>query len=397
MSATRSKPQGPRGSRPPPSHSTTHSGTSSPSNTNPLAETRISIPSPLLKTAYHAPSLLQAHLEGSQSGSLYPSNPPTLNAPIPQSSSRSVTPTPRKIALPPLVTSQGGGFGGIGRADPTDADYDALDGSSSSGAPSLPPLPSCGGLALNFGGEVASGNPDQSSQSIRPPPIGGNRNRPKPLLGLAITGGSAAVGGIGANDPDAIDETGAAEDVDGGGITIRPHNPQPPGVEPSLDDLNNVLTPRTPANGQSSAVPTSPPNADGGTLDETDWTEAENYLEDVERLGEGAGGEVFKVRDKRTNKILARKIIQARSTPKKQLVRELNALSTTKNENIIRFYGAYISPSSSEVKVIMELCEGGSLEAISERIKRLGNRASEKVVGKIGEGVCPFPTLSAVL
>jgi mitogen-activated protein kinase kinase len=96
---------------------------------------------------------------------------------------------------------------------------------------------------------------------------------------------------------------------------------------------------------------------------------------------------VFKVRDKRTNKILARKVIQARSTPPKQLVRELNFLSTTKNENIIRFYGAYISPSSSEVKVIMELGEGGSLDAISERIKRLGNRAGEKVVGKIAEGV----------
>jgi len=396
MSTTRSKPQGPRGSRPPPSHSTSHSGTSSPSSTNPLAETRTSIPSPLLKTAYHAPSILQGHFEGSQAGSLYPSIPPPLNAPTPQSSSRSVTPTPRKIALPPLVTGPTFAVSAIGRADPTDADYDAPDRSSSSGAPSLPPFLNSGGLHLNFGGVSTSGNLDQPSQSIRPPPIGSGRSRPKPMLGLAIAGDSAAVGGIGANDPDAIDETGAADDVDGGGITIRPHNPQPAGVESSLDDLNKVLTPRSASN-QGSAVPTSPPSADGTTSDETDWTEAENYLEDVGRLGEGAGGEVFKVRDKRTNKILARKIIQARSTPPKQLVRELNALSTTKNENIIRFYGAYISPSSSEVKVIMELCEGGSLEAISERIKRLGNRASEKVVGKIGEGVCTSPTLSAVL
>jgi len=354
------------------------------------------MPSPLLKTAYHAPSILQAHFESSQPGSLYPSIPPPLNASTPQSSSRSVTPTPRKIALPPLFIGQAGAVGGIGRADPTDADYDAPDGTSSSGPPSLPQLPSCGGLFLNFGEDSASVNSDQSSQSIRPPPIGGSRSRPKPMLGLAITGGSAAVAGIGANDPDAFDETGAADDVDGGGITIRPLNPQPAGVEPSLDDLNKVLTPRS-ANSQSTVVPMSPPNADATTSDEGDWTEAEKYLEDVERLGEGAGGEVFKVRDKRTNKILARKIIQARSTPPKQLVRELNALSTTKNENIIRFYGAYISPSSSEVKVIMELCEGGSLEAISERIKKLGNRASEKVVGKISEGVCPFPTLSTAL
>ena len=248
-------------------------------------------------------------------------------------------------------------------ADPTDADDDALNGSSSSGAPILLPL-SCGGLALNFGGEIAPGHPDQSYQSIRPPPIGGSRSRPKPMLVLAITGGSAAVGGIGANDPNAIDETGAADDVDGSSITIRPHNHQ-------------ATTSRSSG--------------------ETDWTEAENHLEDVERLGKGASGEVFKVRDKRTNKFLARKIIQARSTPPKQLVRELNALSTAKNINLIRVYGVYISPSSSEVKVVMELCEGQSLEAISERIKRLGNRASEKVVRKIGEGVYPFPTLLTVL
>ena len=286
------------------------------------------------------------------------------------------------MALPPLVTGPAFTAGAIGRADP-DADYGAPEGC---GPPSLPLLINGGGLFLNFGGGGTSSNPDQPSQSIRPPPIGGKRNRPKPMLGLDIAGDSAAVGGIGANDPDAVDVTGAADDVDGGTITIRPHNPQPAGMEASLEDLTKVLTP-PPFSSQSSTAPTSPPYADATPSDETDWTEAEDYLEDIGRLGEGAGGEVFKVRDKRTNKILARKIIQARSTPPKQLVRELNALSTTKNENIIRFYGAYISPSSSEVKVIMELCEGGSLETISDRIKRLGNRASEKVVGKIAEGV----------
>lgn len=393
MSTIRSKPQGPRSSRPPGPNSASQSGTSSPSSANPLSQTRTSIPSPLSQTAYHAPSLLQAHLDSSQPGSLYPLIPPPLNAPTPQPSSRSVTPTPRKIALPPLVTGPAFAAGAIGRADPTDADYDALE---RSGPPSLPLSVSGGGLFLSLGGGGTSSNPDQLNQSLRPPTIGGRRNRPKPMLGLDIAGDSAAVGGIGANDPDAVDVTGAADDVDGGTITIRPRNPLPAGVEQSLEDLNKVLTP-PPLSSTSSTGPNSPPSADAGTSDETDWTEAEDYLEDIGRLGEGAGGEVFKVRDKRTNKILARKIIQARSTPPKQLVRELNALSTTKNENIIRFYGAYISPSSSEVKVIMELCEGGSLETISERIKRLGNRASEKVVGKIAEGVCISSTLSAVL
>ncbi len=102
----------------------------------------------------------------------------------------------------------------------------------------------------------------------------------------------------------------------------------------------------------------------------------------------GAGGAVHEVRDRRTGKLLARKTITTREAPMKQLVRELEVIKTIKHPNIIRFYGAYMSPSSSEVKVVMELSPGKSLEAVGKRIKERGARVGEKVAGRLAEGVC---------
>ncbi|KDQ50804.1 hypothetical protein JAAARDRAFT_164418 [Jaapia argillacea MUCL 33604] len=84
---------------------------------------------------------------------------------------------------------------------------------------------------------------------------------------------------------------------------------------------------------------------------------------------------------------MARKTITTREAPMKQILRELNVITKTAHPNIVKFYGAYISPSSSEVKVLMEYCEGGSLEAIGKKIKERKARVAEKVVGKFAEGV----------
>lgn len=111
-------------------------------------------------------------------------------------------------------------------------------------------------------------------------------------------------------------------------------------------------------------------------------------LEEVDRLGEGAGGAVHTVRDKRSGKIMARKTITTREAPMKQLLRELSIISSTEHINIILFHGAYMSPSSSEVKILMEVCEGGSLEAVGKRIKERGAVVGEKIAGRIAEGVC---------
>ncbi|TDL26154.1 kinase-like protein [Rickenella mellea] len=118
---------------------------------------------------------------------------------------------------------------------------------------------------------------------------------------------------------------------------------------------------------------------------EEKWSD--EFLEELARLGEGNGGAVHKVKDKRTNLIMARKTITTRETPPRQLLREISFMSNTVHINICHFYGAYISPSSSEVKVLMEICDGGSLEAIGKKIKELGKRVHEKVAGRLAEGI----------
>jgi len=125
---------------------------------------------------------------------------------------------------------------------------------------------------------------------------------------------------------------------------------------------------------------------------------SDGVLDVVALLGEGASGAVQAVQDKRTGRRLARKTIITHEGPLKQLVRELAFLSGLRHTNIVRFFGAYMSPSNSEVKLVMELCEGKSLAAIGEQIKRRKGRVGEKVARIMAEEVscvpCPFSFLS---
>jgi mitogen-activated protein kinase kinase len=117
----------------------------------------------------------------------------------------------------------------------------------------------------------------------------------------------------------------------------------------------------------------------------SDWSDAD--FEELASLGEGAGGAVHKVKHKPTGRVLARKTITTREAPMKQLLRELNIMSSTTHPNIVTFYGVYMSPSSSEVKILMELCEGGSLESVAKKIRERGAIVGEKIAGRIAEGV----------
>jgi len=121
------------------------------------------------------------------------------------------------------------------------------------------------------------------------------------------------------------------------------------------------------------------------------WTD--DQLEEIERLGEGAGGAVFKVRVKDTGSVIAKKTIPAtHSTPARQLVREFSFLAHCVHENITAFYGAFMSSPTAEhgmeVCLLMEYCDGGSLDSVSRQIRKLQfGRVGEKVVGKIAPGI----------
>ncbi|KAF8814531.1 kinase-like protein [Phlegmacium glaucopus] len=114
---------------------------------------------------------------------------------------------------------------------------------------------------------------------------------------------------------------------------------------------------------------------------------SDEVLEELARLGEGAGGAVHKVCDKRSGNIYARKTITTREVAVKHVVRELSIISSTHHVNIVQCYGAYMVPSSSEVKIVMAYCEGGSLEAIGKKIKERGAVVGEKIAGRLAEGI----------
>ena len=116
-----------------------------------------------------------------------------------------------------------------------------------------------------------------------------------------------------------------------------------------------------------------------------EWSD--EFLQELDRLGEGAGGAVQKVKDKRTGMMMARKTITTREASTRQLNRELTFMSSTSHPNIVKFHAAYISPPSSDIKLLMELCEGRSLEAVGERLREKGWRPGEKVAGTLAEGV----------
>ncbi|KAI6046035.1 kinase-like domain-containing protein [Pisolithus marmoratus] len=170
------------------------------------------------------------------------------------------------------------------------------------------------------------------------------------------------------------------------GATVRPSDmqlqtPRPPeqrdSGDSSIEQLVSVF--------EKASVDPNMSAEEISTYGSTKWSDS--VLEEICRLGEGQGGAVHKVRDIRNGFILARKTITTREAPLKQLGRELQISSTSKHINIIQFYGAYMSPSSSEIKVMMEYGAGGSLEAVGKRIKERGARISEKVTGRIAEGV----------
>lgn len=170
-----------------------------------------------------------------------------------------------------------------------------------------------------------------------------------------------------------------------GEVTIRPNSAETKTMDDLRATLRSLDINPTPPPKLSSLSSTSIHQVLSSSNQGDEWSD--EFLQELDRLGEGAGGAVHKVRDKRTDVVMARKTITTREAPMKQLNRELSFMSSTSHQNIIKFYAAYISPSSSEIKLLMEFGEGGSLEAVGKRIREKGWRVSEKVAGRLAEGV----------
>jgi serine/threonine protein kinase len=110
-------------------------------------------------------------------------------------------------------------------------------------------------------------------------------------------------------------------------------------------------------------------------------------LEELSLLADRPGCISHKVRNTHTDVIMVRKSISVRTTPMRQLLRELSITRSAMHDNIVMFYGVYVSPTQDEVNILFEYCEGGSLKAIGERIISFGARIGEKVACRLAEGV----------
>ncbi|KAG2015764.1 STE/STE11 protein kinase, variant 2 [Coprinopsis cinerea AmutBmut pab1-1] len=234
---------------------------------------------------------------------------------------------------------------------------------------------------------------------LAPPTLGIPQRGKKPILGLKIDKNNTSfelyAGGPSGPPESYMSPGDDARTIRPGPATIQPGGDtgtttvpasKPGASEPItriqdlLRDLNLTQPPPTvnPSPGDSILSKIEDPSS-------TQWSD--ECFEEISRLGEGAGGAVHKVKDKRNGMIMARKTITTREAPMKQLLRELTIMSSTKHVNIITFYGAYMSPSSSEIKIIMEYCEGGSLESVGKRIRERGAIVGEKIAGRLAEGV----------
>lgn len=271
--------------------------------------------------------------------------------------------------------------------------------SSPSNVPPLAPSPGAGSLKLQIPGAPAPpSKPKLGKLALQIPAsngIGGmgGPQAASPQLNSAFEPGGY-YGGPLAMPSELSSETPGDE------VTMRPPSHVTPKPPDTVQDIEAMLREMKLGRGKITQPP--PPDPVSALSDQeevskiplpsasTDWSDA--MLEEVARLGEGAGGAVHHVRDKKSGLFMARKTITTREAPMKQLLRELDIISSTAHPNIVLFYGAYMSPSSSEVKILMEYCPGGSLESIGKRVAERGGRVGEKVAGRLAEGVSvPFP------
>ncbi|KAB8343271.1 hypothetical protein FH972_022859 [Carpinus fangiana] len=130
---------------------------------------------------------------------------------------------------------------------------------------------------------------------------------------------------------------------------------------------------------------------DADDLDDAGWKAAsrDGMIEELGSLGEGAGGAVTRCRLKKGKTVFALKIITTDPNPdvKKQIVRELNFNKSCASDHICKYYGAFMDDSAGTISIAMEFCEGGSLDSVYREVKKLGGRTSEKVLGKVADGV----------
>eukprot|EP00045_Choanoeca_perplexa_P004220 m.36186 g.36186 ORF g.36186 m.36186 type:complete len:415 (+) comp12458_c0_seq1:215-1459(+) len=111
-------------------------------------------------------------------------------------------------------------------------------------------------------------------------------------------------------------------------------------------------------------------------------------FERLNRLGQGEARAVYKVRHKDTDLILVQKVVHYDGSDESYgtLKNELDLMHNLHAPEIVNFYGSFIT--GVEVSIIMEYMDGGSLEALLERVSRVDELPLALITKKILDGLC---------
>jgi len=104
-------------------------------------------------------------------------------------------------------------------------------------------------------------------------------------------------------------------------------------------------------------------------------------FEKIAELGVGNGGVVTKVREKKSGKVRAHKLIrlEVKKEIHRRILIELQLLEKCKHENIVGYYGSFHAAHQNEIVISMEHMNGRSLDVVLHTAGRL----PERCVGNI--------------
>lgn len=71
----------------------------------------------------------------------------------------------------------------------------------------------------------------------------------------------------------------------------------------------------------------------------------------------------------------------------RQLLRELEILNSCDSPYIVEHYGSFLAEHDTQIGILMEYCEGGSLDGLLGKMKSIGMHCSEHVLGRIASSV----------
>ncbi|KAG9456007.1 hypothetical protein H6P81_000515 [Aristolochia fimbriata] len=140
---------------------------------------------------------------------------------------------------------------------------------------------------------------------------------------------------------------------------------QPPVNRPAPNRRRPGLTLPLPQRDPSLAVPLPlPPSNNSLPASSAAAAQTPNYadLDRIKRVGSGAGGTVYMVRHRPTNRTYALKVIYGNheEAVRRQICREVEILRTADNPYVVRCHGMF--DNAGEIQVLLEFMDGGSLD-----------------------------------